>query len=264
MHTAERHVPETEASTRDRVLELVVEQGPVSAATLARVLELTPAAVRRHIAHLEEVGQIVVHEPGGPGVRRRGRPARHYVATDAGRSVLTDAYSDLATHALDFLRQVAGPGALDAFAEARVTELERRYRPLVEQAGRSLPDRVHALAGALTADGYAATTRTVGAQGLALQLCQGHCPVQDVAEGFPQLCEAETQAFSRLLGVHVQRLATLAAGGHVCTTHVPLAVAPAEIPVRHGAAGPGSRLAQTPSTSSQTTTSPAGGVTEGN
>ncbi|MCK6212160.1 HTH domain-containing protein [Georgenia sp. EYE_87] len=263
MRTAERHVPETEATTRERVLELVVEQGPVSAATLAHVLELTPAAVRRHIGHLEEAGQIVVHEPGGPGVRRRGRPARHYVATDAGRAVLSDAYSDLATHALDFLVQVAGPDALDAFAEARVTELERRYRPLVEQAGRSLPDRVHALAGALTADGYAATTRTVGAQGLALQLCQGHCPVQDVAEGFPQLCEAETQAFSRLLGVHVQRLATLAAGGHVCTTHVPLAVAPARIPVRTGshAAGAGP---QTPSDSSQTTTSPAGDVTEGN
>jgi predicted ArsR family transcriptional regulator len=198
-------------------------------------------------------------------VRRRGRPARHYVATDAGRAVLSDAYSDLATHALDFLVKVAGPDALDDFAEARVTELERRYRPLVEQAGRSLPDRVHALAGALTADGYAATTRTVGAQGLALQLCQGHCPVQDVAEEFPQLCEAETQAFSRLLGVHVQRLATLAAGGHVCTTHVPLAVAPAKIPVRPGAAAPVTGTGAQPlSASSQTTTPPAGGVTEGN
>ena len=38
---------------------------------------------------------------------------------------------------------------------------------------------------------------------------------------FPELCEAETEAFSRLLGVHVQRLATLAQGDHVCTTFVP-------------------------------------------
>ena len=42
-----------------------------------------------------------------------------------------------------------------------------------------------------------------------------------VAEQFPQLCEAETRAFSRLLGVHVQRLATIAHGDGVCTTHVP-------------------------------------------
>ena len=43
-----------------------------------------------------------------------------------------------------------------------------------------------------------------------------------VAEEFPALCEAETEAFSRLLGTHVQRLATLAHGDGVCTTHVPL------------------------------------------
>ena len=54
-----------------------------------------------------------------------------------------------------------------------------------------------------------------------IQLCQGPCPVQHVAAEFPQFCEAETEAFSRLLGVHVQRLATLAHGDHVCTTFVP-------------------------------------------
>ncbi len=53
------------------------------------------------------------------------------------------------------------------------------------------------------------------------QLCQGHCPVQHVAAAFPQLCEAETEVFARLLGGHVQRLATLAHGEHVCTTYVP-------------------------------------------
>jgi predicted ArsR family transcriptional regulator len=50
--------------------------------------------------------------------------------------------------------------------------------------------------------------------------------VQDVAHEFPQLCEAEARAFSRMLGVHVQRLATLAGGGHVCTTHIPVSTAP--------------------------------------
>ena len=42
-----------------------------------------------------------------------------------------------------------------------------------------------------------------------------------VAAEFPQLCEAETRAFARLLGTHVQRLATIAHGDGVCTTHIP-------------------------------------------
>ena len=45
--------------------------------------------------------------------------------------------------------------------------------------------------------------------------------MQDAAREFPAFCDAETDAFSRLLGVHVQRLATLAHGDHVCTTFIP-------------------------------------------
>ena len=55
-----------------------------------------------------------------------------------------------------------------------------------------------------------------------VQLCQHHCPVSHVAEEFPELCEAEQQAFAELLGTHVQRLATIANGDCACTTHVPL------------------------------------------
>ncbi|HLS50336.1 MAG TPA: winged helix-turn-helix transcriptional regulator [Actinomycetaceae bacterium] len=211
--------------TQERVLHLVIEHGPISAAQLARRLDLTPAGVRRHIAALEGEGRITVHDPAVAGERRRGRPARYYVATDAGREGISDSYSDLATRALDYIAQIAGPEAVDTFAAARVRELEGRYAPIVAKAGPNLDDKVRALAQALTADGYAATVRDVGPEGFAVQLCQGNCPVLAVAEAYPQLCEAETQAFSRLLGVHVQRLATLAGGEHVCTTHVPIALA---------------------------------------
>lgn len=42
-----------------------------------------------------------------------------------------------------------------------------------------------------------------------------------MAEKYPQLCEAETEFFSELLGTHVQRLATIAHGDGVCTTFIP-------------------------------------------
>ena len=50
-----------------------------------------------------------------------------------------------------------------------------------------------------------------------------------MAAEFPQLCEVETAAFAELLGTHVQRLATIARGDAVCTTHIPNA-APSEDP----------------------------------
>jgi predicted ArsR family transcriptional regulator len=103
------------------------------------------------------------------------------------------------------------------FAESRVADQESRYREVLA-ATDSDTTPAQALAEALSNDGYVASTRPSAA---GEQLCQHHCPVAHVAEQFPQLCEAETEAFSRLLGVHVQRLATIAHGDGVCTTHIP-------------------------------------------
>ncbi|WP_034515224.1 helix-turn-helix transcriptional regulator [Actinomyces slackii] len=216
--------PADDDSTRARVLDLIAEKGPVSAAQLAKVLSLTPAAVRRHISALEDEEQIEVHSPATMGKRGRGRPARHYVLTATARTSFAEGYSDLANRALRYLSQVAGDGAVDSFAAARGRDLERRYSGAVEAVGKDPAERARALADALTLDGYAASVRDVGDGSYAVQLCQGHCPVRDVAGEFHELCDAETQAISRLVGVPVQRLATLAGGEHVCTTHIPIAM----------------------------------------
>jgi predicted ArsR family transcriptional regulator len=216
-----------EASTRRQVLHLVVSRGPIAAGDLAAVIGLTAPAVRRHLAALEAEGHIAERlAPGGAGRRGRGRPARLFVATPRAHDDLPSADAALAVDALGYLAAVAGDGALRSFAATRSGELERRYGPAVEAAGPVPEARARALAAALDEDGYEATIRPVRGTS-ALQLCQGHCPVGHVAAHFPQLCEAETQAFSRLLGVHVQRLATLAGGGHACTTNVPTGLAPA-------------------------------------
>ena len=212
-------VDPAELTTRRRVLRLVVEAGPVSVVELARDLNLSAPGVRRHVAALEETGEIAVHTVQRPGAPRRGRPARRYVATDRGQAALNNAYSDLAGSALAFLSQLGGSAAVQAFAEQRVADLGTRLEARIDPQA-TVTERVSALAAGLAEQGYAASARPVPG-GRAVQLCQGHCPVQDVAAQFPQLCEAETQLFSRLLGVHVLRLSTLAAGGHVCTTHVP-------------------------------------------
>lgn len=215
---------ESDSSTRDRILRLVVEAGPVSVLELAEDLQLTPAGVRRHIAALEDAGQVAAHAARRPGTQGRGRPARRYVATVQAQSSLDCTYAELAEQALDYLSQIAGDDAVEEFAERRARDLEAALGPELE-GSTPLRERVGHLADALSHEGYAASVRAVPG-GLAVQLCQGHCPVRDVAATYPVLCEAETRALSRLLGVPVQRLSTLAAGGHVCTTHVSLRAAP--------------------------------------
>lgn len=211
-----------ESRTRSRVLHMVSSDGPVTAAELGRHLDLTPAAVRRHLDALEEQGAIEPHEPPAGSPRGRGRPARAYVVSEVGHSALEADYDSLAVEVLSYLSEHAGPQAVADFARGRVAALEQRYAAELASAGTDPSARAETLVALLTRDGFAASARPVGAGALAgVQLCQGHCPVQHAAEQFPTFCEAETDAFSRLLGVHVQRLATLAGGDHVCTTFIP-------------------------------------------
>jgi len=207
-----------ERSTRGQVARLILELGPSTAATLGGRLGLTPAAIRRHLDNLIADGMIETRTARTYGNRGRGRPAKVFVITDAGRSAFEHAYDDLAASALRFLAERAGPAAVAEFARRQVGELERRYAAVVAAAPAA--DRVRVLAEALSADGYAASAAGAPVAGGGEQLCQHHCPVAHVAAEYPQLCEAETEAFGRLLGLPVQRLATIAHGDGVCTTHI--------------------------------------------
>ena len=219
--SARSSAPADDGRTRDRVTGLLLEHGAQTATELATRLGVSPAAVRRHLDSLVAEGRVA--ERALPGsVRGRGRPARHFVLTDAGRSGFPHAYDDLALTALRFVAAHGGPDAVRDVAEQQLAGLEQRCSDAVERAastaGDHAVDRAQVLAEALTAEGYAASASAISSGG---QLCQHHCPVAHVAAEFPQLCEAETAVIGRLVGTHVQRLATIAHGDGICTTHIP-------------------------------------------
>ncbi|MEV5980365.1 metalloregulator ArsR/SmtB family transcription factor [Streptomyces sp. NPDC052114] len=223
-----------ERSTRNRVARSILDHGPSTVADLAGRLGLTQAAVRRHLDALAHENVVEPREQRVYGARTRGRPAKVFALTDCGRDAFDQSYDKLATDALRWIAEHHGEEAVVAFARARITAQAETYRRTMDAVPPE--QRTEALAKALTVDGYAATARSAP---VGEQLCQHHCPVAHVAEQFPQLCEAETEIFSTLLGTHVQRLATIAHGDGVCTTFIP----------RSGGSGSGG------STTTRTTTS---------
>lgn len=203
--------------TRESVARMLLEHGPVTAAQVAESLGLSPAAVRRHLDALLADGQATYRSAPRRWPRGRGRPAKLFLLTAAGRAQFEHTYDDLAVAALRFMSERDGEQVIRSFAERRVADLVGQHRAAVVAATDPVA-RAQLLAAALSTEGYAASAEQVGS---GAQLCQHHCPVSHVAAEFPQLCEAETAAFAELLGVHVQRLATIARGDAVCTTHVP-------------------------------------------
>lgn len=214
----------TEGDTRRQIMLLLLKDGPVTASYVGKKLELSAAGIRRHLDILVEEGltETVDRRPAGG----RGRPAKHFRLTDAGRAHFGHAYDDLAADALDALRAVGGGEAVKQFAKTRFERMLADVAAIVaegEASGDSedVEATAKAVAAALDAHGYAATVTHAGK---GVQICQHHCPVSQVAAQHPEMCEAEQEVLAQLLGKHVQPLASIADGHGICTTNIPLVI----------------------------------------
>ena len=209
-----------EDKTRDLVARTILENGPQSASDLADRLNLSAAGIRRHLDLLLAAKILEAKEPYRTtnATRGRGRPSKVFVLTDLGRATFEHSYDDLAVSALRFMSTVEGSNLVAEFARSRAHEIKRLTSAEVENS-KNATRKIEALADFLNQEGYATTIKSTA---IGVELCQHHCPIAHVASQFSELCEAETEAFSEILGSHVQRLATIARGDGVCTTYIPV------------------------------------------
>lgn len=194
----------------------LLKRGPVTATELGAVLDLSAAGVRRHLDAL--VGEGIAEECGPHAVAgaeaARGRPAKHFRLTNAGRAHFGTGYDGLARDAVDVIEHLGGQEAVRHLASARFKKILAGVR-----TEGAVEDVIHDLAAALDENGYATTvTRAAGG----IQLCQHHCPVAAVAAEHPEMCEAEHELIAELVGSHIQPLALIADGDGICTTNIPL------------------------------------------
>jgi len=206
-----------EERTREGVARSILENGPSTAAELSERLGITPAGIRRHLDELLTEGTLEAREPHAALSRGRGRPSKVFVMTDTGREKFEHTYDDLAISALRFMTS-KNPNFIKEFAQNRADDLEKKFEKKIGKS-KDGKEKVKALADFLSSEGYSSTIHKVG---MGHEMCQHHCPIAHVAAEFPDLCEAETAVFSKTLGTHVQRLATIAHGDGVCTTYIPL------------------------------------------
>lgn len=215
-------VPVPDGATRREIVRLLVESGSVTAAEIGGKLGISTAGVRRHLEVLVDDGDAEAHPAAAWQHVGRGRPAKRYRLTAAGRNKLEHTYDDLASAAIRQLREIGGDDAVRTFARRRIDTILSGVPPVRSAGERAVEEAAGQVADALTQAGYATTTARVGGPVRGIQICQHHCPVSHVAEEFPELCEAEQQAISEVLGTHVQLLASIVNGDCACTTNVPL------------------------------------------
>ncbi|MFV1991962.1 MAG: helix-turn-helix transcriptional regulator, partial [Acidimicrobiales bacterium] len=96
------------SASKRRLVYLLARMAPVGAPALAAELDLTGAAVRQHLADLEELGLV---ERNSGKAQGRGRPSEVWELTELGRATLPDRHGDLAVELIRHVRTALGPEA---------------------------------------------------------------------------------------------------------------------------------------------------------
>ena len=192
-------------STRDRILEHVIECREVRVEDLAAELGITSAAVRRHLENLRADGLVDVRAVK----QSTGRPFHAYFATEKATQSVPPAYADLLERMLRSIgeREDVIEPVMASIAES----LASKHRH--EVAGRSAEELAAQVTVSLRSEGILEDWR---AEADGIHLVNGRCPYHKAAEISKLPCESDRKAIELLLGHKVEQLNRIVDGAACC------------------------------------------------
>ena len=203
-------------STKQNILEHLLRHGQASAIDLAKVLSVTPQAIRRHLKDLETEG-LIEFESTHEGM---GRPQHQYRLSRAGRDRFPDRHDEFALDLLDTLAETVSPEQMQVILRK---QWERKAIDYQQKLGKgSLADRVEGLVQLRKAEGYMAECYPQPLdidpnQATEFILTEYNCAIAHVAESFPKVCDHELAMFALALNdCQVERTHWIVNGEHRC------------------------------------------------
>ncbi len=197
-------------AVRQRITEILKEQGSATVAELARILDMAQVSVRHHLDIL--VGEDLVTLVG---VRRRdgaGRPSQVYTLTAQALKIFPQRHDILASNLLTEMK-ASLPGQEVRHLLARVAERAAAEAPAAA-LDQSIEDRLDEVADFLTQKGYNARWETRNGH-YELHAC--NCPYAGVAERHPELCWMDQVMLHHLVPEAVRLQTQALDGAHHCT-----------------------------------------------
>ncbi len=209
-----RHKPVLPASCRG-ILDLLKVEGPSDSQMLAGRLGISPMAVRQHLYALQKQKLVTYFVEG----RTFGRPAKVWCLAPAAEDLFPDMHAELCVRLLEAVSLGLGGQGLSRALAVLTCKIVQDFGPWIAE-GDSFAEQLRILAGILSEQGFLAELQTGKDQ--TYLLIQNHCPIRSAAAACPDLCEAELEAFRRLLGrsALVERAEHIQAGARRCTYRI--------------------------------------------
>lgn len=193
---------------RAELLVALKKEQPLTAKELAERFGVTPNALRRHLEALEEAG-VVHHRREVRGV---GGPVFAYSLSESGEALFPRSYGSALLEALEVVREHEGTDGVVALFRRRWAALAAQAKP--GMARLPLGERAQLLAELFTSLGY--MTEAESASPARVTLRKHNCAIRAVAERYPEVCAAEAEFMSEVLGAPVERSEHILRGCNAC------------------------------------------------
>ncbi len=193
--------------TRDRILALILGRREARVEELAAELDITAAAVRRHLDHLRADGLIEVRATKQP----TGRPFHSYRPTAKAAGALPTAYADLLKRMLVGLSEKTE--VVDAIMESVAESLADRHRAELTNCDADPEHRVEQVTDSMRTEGILESWHS---ESDGFHMTNGVCPYLEAAEFSNLPCESDRKAIELLMGLEVEQLHRIVDGSPIC------------------------------------------------
>ena len=202
-------------TTRDQVLRIVRQRREATIAQIAATLEMSQAAIRRHLDGLRADGLVDVRFER----HNVGRPALVFFATERGEEAVGHGYLQIVSRLFrrldkmdaNALDGMSGHDVIEFGLAGVAEEVAADHRDDVR--GFTLAERVDEASRALKGEGILDGWEQ---EGKTFRLVNGDCPYLRLAEMSDAPCRSDRQSIELLVRAPVEQLQRIAAGGSIC------------------------------------------------
>ncbi|RSK28438.1 transcriptional regulator [Bacillus sp. HMF5848] len=196
------------SSTREEIIYLLKMNNQLTVADIAKEMNITEMAVRRHIQALERdelIEMLVVRQP-------MGRPAHVFKLSKKGEDLFPRNYKALTLDILADIEQVGGTQLVKEMFSNR----KERLKPMYEErlSGKSREEKLKELVAIQNENGYMAECEKIDNDTFIIK--EHNCPIMDVAQHHKYACGLEHELFKELLEPEKVKVRSCIATGDGC------------------------------------------------
>jgi DeoR family transcriptional regulator, suf operon transcriptional repressor len=198
-------------STRDRILQTLLNRPRSSINELAEAVDINAISVRHHLTNMQADGLVEADEERH-GV---GRPRLVYSLTEKGLERFPTRYFQLTTRLISKVKETLPEPAVHRLFTQMAQELAAGYAEQVEFM--NIEDKLNTIKALLVQEGFSVEWEKVGDRYLIHEIT---CPYYHVGQSHPEVCSVDQTLISTVLAIPVEKINCILTGDKHCTYEI--------------------------------------------